>query len=99
MEPLVLAGHRFPGVAGCFVLPLHQKFFMNFSSLDWTVLIVTLTIIIFYGVLKSRTSKNLDGYFLSDRQMPWYIVLLSVMGTQASAITFLTAPGQAYTDG
>lgn len=72
---------------------------MNFSSLDWTVLIVTLTIIILYGVFRSRTSKNLDGYFLGDRQMPWYIVLLSVMGTQASAITFLTAPGQAFTDG
>lgn len=72
---------------------------MNFSRLDWTVLIITLAIIIVYGVFRSRTSKNLDGYFLSDRQMPWYIVLLSVMGTQASAITFLTAPGQAYTDG
>jgi SSS family solute:Na+ symporter len=72
---------------------------MNFSPLDWTVLIVTLSIIIFYGVIRSRTSKNLDGYFLGDRQMPWYIVMLSVMGTQASAITFLTAPGQAFTDG
>lgn len=72
---------------------------MNFSPLDWTVLIGTLTIIIIYGVYRSRTSKNLDGYFLGDRQMPWYVVLLSVMGTQASAITFLTAPGQAYTDG
>lgn len=72
---------------------------MNFSPLDWTVLIGTLTVIIIYGVFRSKTSKNLDGYFLSDRQMPWYIVLLSVMGTQASAITFLTAPGQAYTDG
>src|SRR5688572_14219442 len=99
MAPLVLAGHRLPGLAGRLVLPLHQKFFMNFSPLDWTVLIGTLTIIIIYGVFRSKTSKNLDGYFLSDRQMPWYIVLLSVMGTQASAITFLTAPGQAYTDG
>jgi solute:Na+ symporter, SSS family len=99
METLVLARYRFPVDADHPVLPLHQKFFMNFSPLDWTVLIGTLTIIIIYGVFRSRTSKNLDGYFLSDRQMPWYIVLLSVMGTQASAITFLTAPGQAYTDG
>jgi SSS family transporter len=52
-----------------------------------------------YGVYKSRTTKNLDGYFLSNRDMPWYLVLLSIMGTQASAITFLSAPGQAYTDG
>jgi len=52
-----------------------------------------------YGLYKSGTSKNLDGYFLSNRSMPWYIILLSIMGTQASAVTFLSAPGQAYTDG
>src|SRR5678810_248039 len=69
------------------------------SSIDWIVLVVTLSAIIIYGVYKSRTTKNLDGYFLSNRDMPWYIVLLSIMGTQASAITFLSAPGQAYTDG
>lgn len=66
---------------------------------DWIVLIVTLAFIVVYGLLKSRTTKNLDGYFLSNREMPWYIVLFSIMGTQASAITFLSAPGQAYTDG
>jgi len=69
------------------------------SSIDWIVLFTTLTGIIIYGIYKSRTSKNLDGYFLSNRSMPWYLVLLSIMGTQASAITFLSAPGQAYTDG
>ena len=69
------------------------------SSPDWIVLIITLVGIMAYGMYKSRTSKNLDGYFLSDRSMPWYIVLLSIMGTQASAVTFLSAPGQAYTDG
>ena len=72
---------------------------MKFSGLDWTILISTLLLIIVYGIFKSRTSKNLDGYFLSDRQMPWWLVMISVMGTQASAVTFLTAPGQAYTDG
>ncbi len=69
------------------------------SRPDWIVLIITLTAIIAYGLYKSRTSKDLEGYFLSNRSMPWYIVLLSIMGTQASAITFLSAPGQAYTDG
>lgn len=69
------------------------------SRIDWIVLVVTLFAIIAYGVYKSRTSRNLDGYFLGDRQMPWWLVLLSIMGTQASAITFLSAPGQAYTDG
>ncbi len=69
------------------------------SKIDWIVLITTLLIIITYGLYKSRTSKDLDGYFLSNRSMPWYLVLLSIMGTQASAITFLSAPGQAFTDG
>jgi SSS family transporter len=66
---------------------------------DWFVLVITLAVIILYGVYKSRTTRNLEGYFLSNREMPWYIVLFSIMGTQASAITFLSAPGQAYTDG
>src|ERR1051325_5869299 len=69
------------------------------SRIDWIVLIITLLGIIAYGVYKSRTTKNLEGYFLSNRSMPWYLVLLSIMGTQASAITYLTGPGQAYTDG
>lgn len=69
------------------------------SQPDWIVLVVTLLVIISYGLYKSRTSRNLDGYFLSNRSMPWGLVLLSIMGTQASAITFLSAPGQAYTDG
>ena len=69
------------------------------SSIDWIILIVTLTGIILYGIYKSRTTKNLEGYFLSNRSLPWYLVLLSIMGTQASAITFLTGPGQAYSDG
>jgi len=69
------------------------------SSIDWAILITTLTAIVIYGIYKSRTSKNLEGYFLSNRSLPWYLVLLSIMGTQASAITFLTGPGQAYSDG
>lgn len=72
---------------------------MNFQLTDWIVLAVTLLGVILYGIYKSRTSKNLEGYFLSNRQMPWWLVLLGIMGTQASAVTFLTAPGQAYTDG
>ncbi|HMR92335.1 MAG TPA: sodium:solute symporter [Chitinophagaceae bacterium] len=66
---------------------------------DWIVLIVTLAGIILYGIYKSRTSRDLDGYFLSNQSLPWWMVLLSIMGTQASAVTFLAAPGQAYTDG
>jgi SSS family transporter len=69
------------------------------SQLDWIVLAVSLIGVIIYGVYRSRTSRNLDGYFLSNRSMNWGLILLSIMGTQASAITFISAPGQAYTDG
>ncbi len=69
------------------------------SVLDWIVLVVTLALIIIYGIYKSRTTRDLDGYLLSNRSLPWYVILLSIMGTQASAITFISAPGQAYTDG
>ena len=66
---------------------------------DWLVLALTLSGIVVYGLYRSRTTKNLEGYFLSNRSLPWYMVLLSIMGTQASAITFLSGPGQAYADG
>ncbi|MES2620936.1 MAG: sodium:solute symporter, partial [Bacteroidota bacterium] len=69
------------------------------SSTDWLVLGVTLTAIVVYGMWKSRGAKNIQGYLLADKELPWYHVGLSVMATQASAITFLSAPGQAYSDG
>lgn len=69
------------------------------SAIDWIVLIVTLIVVISYGVYKSAHEKNLDSYFKSNNSMSWFLILLSIMGTQASAITFLSAPGQAYTDG
>jgi SSS family transporter len=69
------------------------------SSIDWIVLIVTLLAVVSYGVYKSTHEKNLDSYFKSNNSMSWFLILLSIMGTQASAITFLSAPGQAYTDG
>jgi SSS family transporter len=69
------------------------------TKLDWIIIFLVLTGIVVYGLYKSRTTRNLDGYFLSNRSMPWYLVLLSIMGTQASAITFLSGPGQAFADG
>jgi len=69
------------------------------SLIDWLVLSVTLLFIILYGTWKSRGTKNIQGYLLADRKLPWYHVGLSVMATQASAITFLSAPGQGYSDG
>jgi solute:Na+ symporter, SSS family len=69
------------------------------SVIDWIILCITLIGVISYGLYKSRTTRDLDGYFLNNRSMPWWIVLLGVMGTQASAVTFLSVPGQAYVDG
>ncbi len=96
---MVLVRGRIIGLADRIVLFVYQTFRMNFSRLDWIVLVATLLCIILYGVYRSRSSKTVEGYFLSNRQMPWWMVMLSIMGTQASAVTFLTAPGQAYTDG
>jgi len=69
------------------------------STIDWVILVLTLFSIVLYGVWKSRGTKNIHGFLLADKALPWYHVGLSVMATQASAITFLSAPGQAYSDG
>src|SRR5471030_1347338 len=69
------------------------------SLTDWIVLGATLLIIVIYGVWKSGSNKNIDQFLMAGRSMRWYHVGLSVMATQASAITFLSAPGQAYSDG
>jgi Na+/proline symporter len=69
------------------------------SGIDWIVLVATLFIIVAYGIYKSRGTKNIDGYLLGNKSFPWYSVTLSVMATQASAITFLSAPGLAFSSG
>lgn len=67
--------------------------------LDWIVLVAALLFIVLYGIWKGRGNKDMKGYLLANRTMPWYTVGLSIMATQASAITFLAAPGQAFSDG
>ncbi|WP_294218013.1 sodium:solute symporter [uncultured Chryseobacterium sp.] len=69
------------------------------SNIDWAVLICTLVAVLVYGVFIGRGQKSNASYLKADSKMPWYIVLIGIMATQASAITFLSAPGQAYTDG
>ena len=69
------------------------------SNLDWGVLLFTLVVIVVYGIYKSRGTQNINGYLLGNQSLPWYSVCLSVMATQASAITFLSAPGLAYSTG
>ncbi|GAB3535183.1 hypothetical protein GCM10027443_23650 [Pontibacter brevis] len=69
------------------------------SPLDWIVLLGTLGFIVSYGMWKTRGSKDIEGYLKGDNSMKWWTIGLSVMATQASAITFLSTPGQAYEDG
>jgi SSS family solute:Na+ symporter len=69
------------------------------SGIDWIVLFTTLFIIVAYGIYKSRGTENIDGFLLGNKSFPWYSVTLSVMATQASAITFLSAPGLAFSSG
>ena len=69
------------------------------SNIDWGVLIFTIVVIVVYGIYKSRGTQNIDGYLLGNQSLPWYSVCLSVMATQASAITFLSAPGLAFSSG
>ena len=66
---------------------------------DWIILTSSLLFIVIYGVWKTRGSKNVEDYILGNNETPWHTVGLSVMATQASAITFLSTPGQAYHDG
>ncbi|MFN5422202.1 MAG: sodium:solute symporter [bacterium] len=69
------------------------------AIVDWIVLSLTLLLVVLYGIYKGKATKDINGYYRSNRELPWYMVMLSVVGTQASAITFLSGPGQAYTDG
>ena len=69
------------------------------STIDWLVMTGFLLFIVVYGVWKSRGSKNVKEFLLANKATPWYTVALSIMATQASAITFLSTPGQAYVDG
>lgn len=67
--------------------------------LDWIILLSTLLFIVIYGIYKTRGSKNIQEYILANQSTNWFTVGLSVMATQASAITFLSTPGQAFHDG
>ena len=66
---------------------------------DWIVLVTSLVSIVAYGLYRSRGSNTVDRYLLAGRTMPWYAMALSIMATQASAITFISTTGQSYIDG
>lgn len=69
------------------------------TVLDWTVLGGTMAFIVGYGIWKTRGIRTVEGYLRGNNELKWYTIGLSVMATQASAITFLSTPGQAYEDG
>ncbi len=69
------------------------------STIDWMILIGTLLFIIGYGYWKTKRAQNVEDYVLAGNNTPWWTIGLSVMATQASAITFLSTPGQAFHDG
>jgi solute:Na+ symporter, SSS family len=97
LEWLVLVGSRIPDFSRPAFPFYYQTIFMN--AFDWIVLFGTIVIIVVYGVWKSRGSTNINGYLLGNNSMPWWSVGLGIMATQASAVTFLSTPGQAYEDG
>ncbi|MBY0373190.1 MAG: sodium:solute symporter, partial [Bryobacteraceae bacterium] len=68
-------------------------------TLDWVVLIATLCFLTGYGLYRSRGSRSTSHYLLAGRTMPWYAMALSIMATQASAITFISTTGQGFVDG
>jgi SSS family transporter len=69
------------------------------TPLDWVVLFATLAVIVGYGLYRSRGSNTVDRFLLAGKTMPWYAMALSIMATQASAVTFISTTGQAYVDG
>jgi len=69
------------------------------SNLDWIILATTLIFIVSYGTIKTKKSKDIDGYLKGDNSMKWWMIGVSIMATQASAVTFLSTPGQAVEDG
>ncbi|MEW6213023.1 MAG: sodium:solute symporter [Acidobacteriota bacterium] len=69
------------------------------SIIDWIIFVAYLALTVFIGLFKSRRGKNIEAYYLGNRSIPWWAVGLSVMATQASAITFIGTTGQAFDDG
>ena len=69
------------------------------SVIDWLVLCATLALVVFYGLWRARACRSVDSYLLAGQTMPWYAMALSMMATQASAVTFISTTGQSYVDG
>jgi SSS family solute:Na+ symporter len=85
------------GYSGNFIFLVNPILYMNL--IDWVVLFSTILFIVLYGAWKTRETKNIDGYLKGDNNLKWWMIGVSIMATQASAVTFLSTPGQAMDDG
>ncbi len=94
---MVLASSACARCSNSFLLLDNPILFMN--TLDWIVLFGTITFIVLYGTWRPRGNKNIEGYLKGDNSMKWWMIGVSIMATQASAVTFLSTPGQAIEDG
>jgi SSS family solute:Na+ symporter len=91
-DRVVCAGHPDHSL-----LRFNPGIFMNI--LDWSVLILTIAFIVVYGTWKTRKTSTMEGFLKGDNTMKWWMIGVSIMATQASAVTFLSTPGQAIEDG
>ena len=69
------------------------------KTIDWVVLLLTILFIVVYGTWKTRKTSTVEGFLKGDNTLKWWMMGISIMATQASAITFLSTPGQAIEDG
>ncbi|MEX1239836.1 MAG: sodium:solute symporter [Cyclobacteriaceae bacterium] len=69
------------------------------KTIDWVVLLLTILFIVVYGTLKTRRTSTMEGFLKGDNTLKWWMMGISIMATQASAITFISTPGQAVDDG
>src|SRR6202789_2423981 len=69
------------------------------TAIDWAVLMAWLGLLVGFGLYRGRGSNSVNEFMLAGKTMPWYAMGLSIMATQASAITFISTTGQSYTDG
>jgi Na+/proline symporter len=98
LAPHVLGRDRLSHPARRAVYGIHREV-ESVRQADWVVLLASLAGIVVYGLWKGRGSNTTEKYLLAGKSMPWYAMALSIMATQASAITFISTTGQAYADG
>src|SRR2546423_1488111 len=97
MAPRVHGGADLSRLRDRRVLHIYSGLCMR--TLDWMVLVGSLVFIVTYGLFKSRGASTVNKYLLAGKTMPWYAMALSIMATQAGAVTFISTTGQSYVDG